>query len=180
MKAAGDPFPTQSAAKMNGVRGAHSLNDWRPLKLFFIFAILAGAGDQYRFKGPDVDTARDPEIEDELFLKFVYRREVSNLKVSGKWLKREMRKLVRHHRPRGWEHYSYSNGWLSRFCIRYNISSQMRSNKKHLDIAHRIPAIQTFHRFMHDLRNSGVDRDEKYGRFAGNAYFHMDQNTRPS
>jgi hypothetical protein len=157
------------------VHATTAIPGWRPLRFFFIFAILAGHGDAYRYHGPYHRPARDPDLEDELFTRFVYRREVRGLKVSGRWLKKTFKEIVACTKPPGYENYRYSNRWLHRFQRRYDISSQTRSNRKHLPVFERLPEIRKFHLFLHEMRNSAPCRDEKYGRFPANTIFHMDQ-----
>jgi hypothetical protein len=174
---AGHSNYTALAAGENGIHSKKAITKWRAQMLFIVMAIFAGAGKEIRFHSPDrvLRTARDPDLEDELFATFICRREVRNLKVSGRWLKKEFRRLVLERKPDGWEGYKYSNRWLHRFQNRYNITNQVRSNKKHLSVLERLPHIQRFHRFLQKLRCNGPQRDVKYGRFPAKAYFHMDQ-----
>ena len=133
---AGHSNYTELAAGQNGIHSKKAITRWRAQTLFIIMAIFAGGGKEIRFHSPDriLRNARDPDLEDELFATFICRREVRNLKVSGRWLKKEFRRLVLERKPDGWENYKYSNRWLHRFQNRYNITNQVRSNKKHLSV----------------------------------------------
>jgi hypothetical protein len=60
--------------------------------------------------------------------------------------------------------------------MRYKITKQARSNKKHDSLQSRLPKIQEFHRyFIYGVQRSLPQRCPKYGRFPGYLMFAMDQ-----
>ena len=117
-----------------------------------------------------------PEQETELYLRFVYRRKHLGLKTTDLWLQLVMQELLTAHKPTGYEHFKYSNGWVSGFKNRYRITYQTRTNKKKLPLAERLHRIKTFHKWLlHTLQRSGPIRCVKYGRFPADHIFHQDQ-----
>ena len=113
------------------------------------------------------------EQEYKLYVRFVWRRQYQKLRVGTRWLRQNMRQLLNGVAPAG---QGYSRGWANRFCRRWNITFQCRTNTKHLSVQERLPAIRGFHQWLiHGLQRSHPQRDAKYGRFPANRMFHMDQ-----
>ena len=120
-----------------------------------------------------VSRVRYPEQENELYLRFVHRRIHLGLKTTDIWLRLMMQELLRVH---GWEEFMYSNGWVTAFKERYRITSQARTNKKQLPLSERLGRIKIFHQWLlGELQRSDPQRCPKYGRFAADHMFHMDQ-----
>ena len=121
--------------------------------------------------------------ETELYEIFLFRREVLGLAVDGLWLRFEFMKIHERDQPAGWETFKYSNGWVSGFCRRWEISSQAQTNKKHVPLITKIPLVKEFHAEMLKLQLSmtcSLDLacgccDRKYGRFGPLSMFHADQ-----
>jgi len=73
-------------------------------------------------------------------------------------------------------HWLPSEGYLTRFCNRWNITSQCRTNKKKLSIEERLPAIQAFHQYwVYGVQHRQPPRDPKYGRYTPGTIYAMDQ-----
>ena len=70
------------------------------------------------------------EAEVELYDRFLYRRLHHGLYVDGYWLKQEMTSILDIYKPTGWRSFKASNGWLYRFCLRWNISCQAKTDGK--------------------------------------------------
>jgi hypothetical protein len=112
--------------------------------------------------------------EDELYVRFIYEREIRGLTVDEWWLQDEMLDILEEIKPEGWQDFKCSAGWLQGFKTRYKISEQMRNNKKHLPIIERLPVIRAFHQWLlQTLQASDPQRCPKYGRFSAAVIFHM-------
>jgi hypothetical protein len=112
--------------------------------------------------------------ETHLYLRFLYRRTVKGLKVTRKWLKKEMLGLLAD--VSGIHKKKMSDGWASGFCRRYQITKQARNNKKQEGLEKRLPRIRDFHRWLiYGVQRSDPQRCPKYGRFPARRMFHMDQ-----
>ena len=83
--------------------------------------------------------ARFPEQEDLLYMMFYNRRVYKGLRVSHRWLQLRFRLILMAEKPEGWETFKYSNCWSAKFCKRYRISDQAKTNKKLLPLAGRLP-----------------------------------------
>ncbi len=115
-----------------------------------------------------------PEAEDRCFMNFYIRRNKIGLKTGDRWLMYEMLDILAVLKPKGWQTFCASFGWLNGFKKRYRITSQVRTNKKHCPIEQRLPEIAEFHRNLRVLRLSG-NACPRYGRFVASSYFHVDQ-----
>jgi hypothetical protein len=117
------------------------------------------------------------EEEQELYLKFCYRRAVLKLPVSQEWLIGQFRKILTQKKPDGWDTYQYSDGWVCGFCVRFAICSRAMTNKKDQSILERLPDIRRFHRYLIYFlpRMSWFQQCPKYGAFAASNRYHMDQ-----
>jgi hypothetical protein len=95
-----------------------------------------------------------PQQEEELFTQFIIRRKFYGLAVDGYWLRAEfLRLLEKYHGATAAEDFRFSNGWVYRFCCRYDITSQCKTDKKSLSALDRIDAITRFHSHMRWLQN---------------------------
>ena len=86
--------------------------------------------------------AKFKDAERELNKRFLHRRRKKGLYVDGEWLKKEMKKILRCYRPQGYESFKYSKGWLWRFCTRFRISSQAKTDQKTESSEFRISKIK--------------------------------------
>ena len=101
--------------------------------------------------------------EDEVYVRFIYRREVQGLKTGDNDLVLMMHDTLVEFQPPGWKNFKCSPGWLSKFKKRYKISSQQRNNKKHLPIHERAPALRSFHMWLlHTLQRSAPQTCPRY------------------
>ena len=83
------------------------------------------------------------ECNEELYSRFVFKRQAKGEQVDRRWLKSTM--IVKELQPRGrkgsfkWGNFKASNGWLANFLKKYQISHQMQTEKKAISNATRIP-----------------------------------------
>lgn len=115
------------------------------------------------------------EQEIQLYVKFIYRRRYQGLRVTRKWLRRNFKytRAEAGHNVDGW---FPSKGWCSRFCKRWEITSQCRTNKKKYSIEERLPKIQGFHQYwILTVQGTGEQRCPKYGRYPASHIYTMDQ-----
>jgi hypothetical protein len=68
--------------------------------------------------------------------------------VRDAWIQREFKRCLAEFWPAGWERAKASKVWCYRFCKRYDITDQAKTNKKKLPVAERLPAIQHFHSWI--------------------------------
>lgn len=117
-----------------------------------------------------------PEHEEKLFEKFVERREKHRI-VPRIWFRTHMKKLLKKNPPQNdeWKSFSASPGWCYNFFDRFNITKRRRSNAKSKSPQERLPQVQKFHRTVKLFRQPPPQRDQKYGRFAAEHTYHVDQ-----
>jgi hypothetical protein len=117
-----------------------------------------------------------PEAELRLYAYFLIRRRIRGRRVTYAWLQRRYHDIRRRelgHDVRGW---FPSRGWCVRFCKRWEITYQCRTNKHKQSIEERTPAIRAFHQYwLYAVQRSFPQRDPKYGRFPRNRVYAMDQ-----
>ena len=122
-----------------------------------------------------VVSPRWPEAEMMLYLRFIYRRRYQAVRTKRSWLKRQMKECRRKlgDDVEGWH---ASEGWCSKFCKRWQITAQCRTNKKRFSIEERLPAIQEFHQnWIYGVQRSGKQRCPKYGQFPATHIYSQDQ-----
>ena len=152
------------------------ISKWnKPSNVFITHEMIARKKKRRKRMGPG-RPAQFPACEDMLYMAFFNRRVYKGLRVTHRWLRLRFRIILHSEQPKGWESCTVSSGWSSRFCKRYEITDQAKTNKKLLPLAARIPRIQKFHTFLiYGLQASGVQRDPKYGRFPARFMFYCDQ-----
>lgn len=117
-----------------------------------------------------------PSCEDELYIRFLFRRTALGYPVNHYWLMTEFRKILDEAGPSGYNGQKFTVGWTVQFCRRYSITTQAKNNIKAQDQVDRMKAIQNFHRYLIlSLQHSEPQTDLKYGRFAPARMFHVDQ-----
>jgi hypothetical protein len=84
-----------------------------------------------------------PEEEDALYMAFINLRKNQGFPVDGYWLRAEMGNLLtlRYGSNHG---FALSNGWLTGFLLRYEISDQLRTEKKYQSALERKFVIDQF------------------------------------
>lgn len=145
---------------------------WMKKSLVLIEEVKAGAGSKTRvngYIGPEYK-----EQEEMLFDAVYIRRQLLGLWIDRYWLQDEFKEILDITKPPGYENFLFSNGWVSNFCRRWNISQQARSNKKDVPIAVKEGKLKFFHRSVYALQNS-ARHDLIYGRFSPLRMFHADQ-----
>jgi hypothetical protein len=116
-----------------------------------------------------------PEAEFELYMAFIYRRRYQALRVTRSWLKRTF-KHIRHTQGHNVDGWFPSEGWCCRFCKRWEITSQSRTNKKKFSIEERLSSIQQFHTYwLRSVQRRQPSRCDTYGYYPATHIYAMDQ-----
>ena len=125
-----------------------------------------------RVRAPD-----HPSCEDELYIRFLYRRTALGYPCNHYWLMTEFEKILEEVAPEGYDRTrKYKAGWAVGFCVRFRITTQAKNNIKEHDQVDRVEAIKTFHRFLIlSLQQSEPQTDPIYGRFSPLRMLHVDQ-----
>lgn len=123
-----------------------------------------------------VQTARFPLCEDELFMRFTFRRKVHGLPVDGYWIKSEFQLILSEMQPPNWKEGDMrSNGWLYGWVNRYNLSSQLKTDKKMVSVEARLPQMQNFWRNVMATQRAFPQKDPIYGAFPARNVWNIDQ-----
>jgi hypothetical protein len=111
-----------------------------------------------------------------LYAAFLIRRRLKGRRTTYSWLRRRFKEFRRRAGHDLSPIYHPSRGWCSRFCKRWEITYQCRTNKHKSSIESRIPAIQAFHQhWIYGVQRSFPQRCPIYGRYPRNRVYHMDQ-----
>ena len=115
--------------------------------------------------------------QDELFERFIYRRRALGREADYEWLRTEMAVIMKANKPRNYQKFKYSNGWVQSFLDYYDISSQLQTEKKPVPNSVRVPLLQTFHRELCLIQQSeGLnERHPLFGRFGPKCMWNTDQ-----
>ena len=117
-----------------------------------------------------------PDCEDELYIRFIFRRTALGYPCNHFWLITEFKKVMTEADPPTWNGAYMSKKWAVNFCVRFNISTQAKNNIKETDQVDRLQAIRAFHQYLiMVLQMSAPQLDAKYGRFSPSRMFHVDQ-----
>ena len=162
----------RQVAKRTGIN-FDLLGKWmREKDKIFLHANTRKMGGAYAYKE---SKGKWHDCELQLYMKFISRRRYQGLRVTRKWLRRNF-KRTRAEAGHDVAGYYPSGGWCSRFCKRWEIMSQCRTNKKQFSIEERLPKIQGFHQYwILTVQNSSPVRCEKYGRYPPTHMYTMDQ-----
>ena len=121
---------------------------------------------------------RFPEEEQELYLAFLEQRKKSR-KVSGWWLSKKMKALVRRSQPQLAEEHKFAANWLYRFVRRFDITWRRTTKTKQKVVADRLPKVQRFHqglrKLLLDQGNLRGGASTKWGRFLPQHRFNWDE-----
>jgi hypothetical protein len=109
--------------------------------------------------------ARFADAERELHERFIHRRRKQGLYVDGEWLKKEMKIILHVYCPRGYLTFKYSKGWLWRFCKRFRISSQAKTDMKTESDEFRISKIKAVMREYLRIQNELPATHPDWGNF---------------
>ena len=124
-------------------------------------------------------------MEVRLYTRFLFRRQFQRLPVHRKWVRANALNIMAISNPdkadpEAVAAFKASGGWVSRFCRRWEISSQCRTNSHVMSISERLGDIRKFHRFLlYDMQARLPQRCPKYGRFPPTHVFHFDQSPLP-
>jgi hypothetical protein len=117
-----------------------------------------------------------PDCEFKLYCAFIIRRRIKGRRTTYGWLMRRFKDIRRRAGHDLAPAYHPSRGWCSRFCKRWEITYQCRTNKHKSSIESRIPAIQAFHQhWIYGVQRGFPQRCPVYGRYPRNRVYHMDQ-----
>jgi hypothetical protein len=78
-------------------------------------------------------TADFPDCEDELYVRFLFRRRAHGYACDHHWLIAEFHKVLLEAAPADYDGREYGRGWAQRFCQRYSITTQAMNNIKAQD-----------------------------------------------
>ena len=138
-------------------------------------AIQHGGGEKARRNGA-VKPSKFPDCEDELYIRFIFRRTALGYPCNHFWLITEFKKVLTETAPDNWDGHAMTTSWAVKFCVRFNITTQARNNIKETDQVDRVRAIRSFHQYLIlTLQMSSPQLDAKYGRFSPSRMFHVDQ-----
>ncbi len=127
--------------------------------------VSASRLDQYRAKFPTQET----ELFDEICI-----RRADGKRVSCEWIQRQMRHLVMRDKPDGYEQFTASNMWRSRFFRRFVLSVRSTTNTKPHTAEERIKLVHGFHKAIKTLApnpSPSFRKQKKWKKMQGYAYF---------
>ena len=164
-------FPALVLSRRTGI-STSLLCKWMQNRLhIFTMASSPGIGKMRKYRQ---DGGLFPYCETAVYTKFLWRRRYLRLKTDRAWLRAKMQAIVDREHPG--VVFVASQGWCSRFCKRWRISSQCRTNKHKASVLERLPQIRAFHQWLiYGLQRSGPQRCLKYGRFPPRRIYHLDQ-----
>jgi hypothetical protein len=114
------------------------------------------------------------EAEAELWCRFLYRRVHYGLYVDGIWLRAEMKTILAVFKPRGYLSFKASKGWLWRWCTRWGVSSQAKTDSKSESAeVRKVKILAVIDRYFR-IQHSGPLNDAMFGRFAADQHWHTD------
>jgi hypothetical protein len=179
LERAGHPTPAKQTVidlwgAKNYLQRKGQFSNWQKKIQSFHKQALATPGGRYRVGA--VRKADYPDEEDELYVRLLVRRVVHGFPCNHYWLQSEFKLVLMESMPAGYLTVEYSWGWSVRFCHRYRLSTQAKNNIKAHDQVDRGLRIRAFHRYWLDVvQKSEPQTDAKYGRFAPDHIFHIDQ-----
>ena len=140
----------------------------------FQFARTPGLGSKLGFQPW---RPKWPRAELRLYARFIYRRRVQAKRVTRRWLARNLTDIRRNLGHTNMDaNWLPSEGYLTRFCKRWCITSQCRTNKKKQSVEERLSVVQAFHQYWVDvIQHRQPQRDQKYGRYPPDTIYAMDQ-----
>ena len=174
MRASGILNAGSKLAKILGISKS-LLSEWEADRnVIFLRAKTRGMSNLRKYR-PSI--GEYPEAELKLYARFIWRRKYMRNKVSRAWLRRNMADiLLADYGITTPGEFRCSHGWSGRFCKRWEITEQCRTNKHKASVVERLPAIRDFHQWLiYGLQRSAPQRCPKYGRFPPERMFHMDQ-----
>ena len=180
----GTMFPKKSAViEFFGDRNYNTrksyLNKWLKHADIFRKDVIRGKVKTMRRVGPSRGV-NHPDAEDELYIRFLVRRNEYGYSTNHYWLRSEFRKILQtelgYSTQSTESKVSYVWAVVLRWCVRYNVTTQSKNNDKVLDQIDREKAIQTFHKYLIlSLQHSDPQTCPKYGRFDAMHMLHWDQ-----
>lgn len=161
-------------------RFALQLNELTPLRKWNTLRALPGKVSPFQ------------KENDRLYEAFLLRRKIEGLKVTDRWLRVQMRKIV----EAAWveiQHgsnvsisielrytqFKASNGWLMNWKTHYRVSHQRRTEKKPVNAEALELCLREFHRMMFALQATPSPNpvlwSAKFGRFSPKRFWNVDQ-----
>jgi hypothetical protein len=141
---AGDPTPQTTVRVWHPGHSKHNISKWSQQRAIYYREVRDGRGDKRQIRTQS--RVHFPLLENVLYLRFCWRRNVLGLKTMDLWVRLEMADILAQYQPNGWSVFRCSMGWLDNFKKRYRITCQVRTNKKETPIAQRLPRIKAFHK----------------------------------
>ena len=93
-----------------------------------------------------VEQAKFP-VQERMLLNALYiRRQLMGLWVDRYWLQAEFAVILRLTKPEGYLACKFSNGWVSGSCARWNLTQQVRTNKKDVPIGIKAAELKVMHK----------------------------------
>lgn len=87
-----------------------------------------------------------PVQREKLYQEILSRRE-GGLVVDCKFIQTRFKQIVHTDKPPGWKKVKASPAWRDQFLKQYELTSQVKTNKKSKSIAERLPAVKRFHQY---------------------------------
>jgi hypothetical protein len=152
------------------------LNKWLNSCGVIRAAIKNGGGGEKARRNGAVRQAAHPNCEDELYVRFIFRRTALGYPCNHFWLISEFTKILDETKPDNYNGEPMSRKWATNFCCRFGITTQSKNNIKETDQVDRLESIRAFHRFLHLVLQKSIPQlDLKYGRFSPSRMLHVDQ-----
>jgi len=118
-------------------------------------------------------------LEEKRLVDEITDRRKKGRKVSGWWIARRMRQIVRETAPAS--EVAFGNNWLYRFVRRWGLSWRKATKQKQKVIESRLARIQRFHQGLRKLlrdaegQRGARELDPKWGRFLPQHRFNWDE-----
>jgi hypothetical protein len=173
-------FPAKYVSHRTGIHKS-LISKWQQERVLLYDVASTPGQATKRSNSQHVGNGMFPLAEEILYGRFIYTRQVKQLRVGHDWLKTEMRDIVERLNPDKASKekialFKAANGWASSYCKRWEISSQARTNNHTKPIAERLPAIKEFHQFLiYGMQGRVPARCPVFGRFSKKLIFHLDQ-----
>ena len=100
--------------------------------------IKAGRGGKTAQRNGMVRPSAHPDCEDELYIRFIFRRTALGYPCNHFWLISEFKKGLTETKPAIWDGKAMTKKWAVNFCHRFNMTTQSKNNIKETDQVDRL------------------------------------------